>query len=163
MRGADEDVLRMQPYPHTYAVSAAASVGGVVTVRSPELPDLETAPPREFDGPGDKWSPETLLCAAVADCFILTFRALARASHLEWVDLQCNVTAILERAEGRSRFTRFDVSASLWIAPGIDEHKAHTLLERAEHLCLVSNSLNGVRALHAEVLVTGSPPGHSRL
>ena len=51
---------------------------------SPQLPDLETAPPPEFDGPGGLWSPENLLCAAVADCFILTFRAIASFSRLSW-------------------------------------------------------------------------------
>jgi organic hydroperoxide reductase OsmC/OhrA len=53
---------------------------GDVTVCSARLPDLAIAPPAEFEGPGDRWSPETLLCASVANCFILTFRAYARAS-----------------------------------------------------------------------------------
>jgi organic hydroperoxide reductase OsmC/OhrA len=44
-------------------------------------PAIETAPPPEFDGPGDMWSPETLLVAAIASCFILTFRGVSRAAH----------------------------------------------------------------------------------
>ena len=143
----------MHPYPHTYTVSAAGSAEGAVTVGAARLPDLATAPPAEFDGPGDQWSPETLLCAAVADCFILTFRGLARAARVEWVDIQCSVAGLLERTEGRAKFTRFDTFAQLTIAAGGDEHKAHHLLERAEHLCLISNSLSGARSLRAEVRV----------
>lgn len=141
----------MHPYPHTYTVSAAGNAEGSVTVGAARLPDLSTAPPVEFDGPGDQWSPETLLCAAVADCFILTFRSLARASRVDWSDIQCSVAGLLERVEGRAKFTRFDIFAQLALTPGMDEHKAHHLLERAEHLCLISNSLNGARTLRAEV------------
>ena len=39
---------------------------------------IESAPPKEFDGPGDQWSPEQLLTAAVADCFVLNFRTMTR-------------------------------------------------------------------------------------
>ena len=54
----------MQPLPHRYAVTAFASDTGTVTVTAAELPDIQTAPPTEFDGPGDLWSPEALLLAA---------------------------------------------------------------------------------------------------
>ena len=40
----------------------------------------------------------TLLIAAVADCFILTFRAVARASRFEWISLGCTVDGVLDRA-----------------------------------------------------------------
>jgi organic hydroperoxide reductase OsmC/OhrA len=36
------------------------------------LPDLRSAPPLGFDGPGDAWSPEHLLLAAVETCFLFT-------------------------------------------------------------------------------------------
>jgi organic hydroperoxide reductase OsmC/OhrA len=36
---------------------------------------------------------------------------------------------------------------------GADISKARTLLERAEHGCLIANSLRGERTLHAEVEV----------
>jgi organic hydroperoxide reductase OsmC/OhrA len=78
----------MHPYPHRYRVTASAESAGRVTVGSPGLSSLETAPPPEFGGPDGLWSPETLLCAAVADCFILTFRAVARAARFEWQELR---------------------------------------------------------------------------
>jgi organic hydroperoxide reductase OsmC/OhrA len=57
----------MQAFPHHYEVSAGATVTGAVTLESERLPALKSAPPTEFGGPGDQWSPETLLVGAVAD------------------------------------------------------------------------------------------------
>lgn len=141
----------MHPYPHVYRVSATAVPSGNVMVASTNLPPLQTAPPVEFDGPGDAWSPETLLCGAIADCFILTFRAIARAAKFEWSQLECQVDGTLERVEGVARFTKYAVNATLTLADNLDEDRARTLLERAEHSCLVSNSLRGERTLHVSV------------
>lgn len=145
----------MHPYPHEYLASAAGNPAGIVTVRSPQLPDLATAPPPEFDGPGGHWSPETLLCAAVADCFILTFRAVSRAAKFEWLSLECQVQGTLERVDGKSLFTKFATVATLEVAPGADITKARGLLERAEHGCLIANSLLGTRTLETRFRETG--------
>lgn len=100
---------------------------------------------------GGVWSPESLLCAAVADCFILTFRGLSRAARLDWLKLECRTEGTLERVEDVSQFTRYATFATLTVPAGSDVTKARTMLERAEHSCLISNSLRGVRTLEAEV------------
>jgi len=142
----------MHAYPHLYRVNASAVQAGTVKVTSAGLPELETAPPVEFDGPGDAWSPETLLCAALVDCFILTFRAVARASKFEWSKLDCWVEGTLDRSQGAAQFTRFAVHATLTVAGKADEAKARALLERAERTCLISNSLKSERTLEMTVL-----------
>lgn len=142
----------MQPYPHLYRAMATGHPGGPVLATATRLPDIETAPPAEFDGPGDKWSPETLLCAAVADCYILTFRAVARTAKFDWLQLRCSVEGTLERVDGQSRFTRFVNHVVLSIRPGSDAARARALLERAENGCLVANSLSAPRALTSEVV-----------
>ncbi len=142
----------MHPYPHRYMVSTAAGPTGIVPVRASGLPDLATAPPKEFDGPGDQWSPESLLCAAVADCFLLTFRAIARASKFEWIELDCQVEGVLDRVAGGAQFTSFNTQATLRISADADEAKARALLANAEHSCLVANSLRGTCQLTAIVI-----------
>jgi organic hydroperoxide reductase OsmC/OhrA len=137
----------MLPYPHTFRVTAKGTASGRVPVESPGLPPLSTAPPKEFDGPGDLWSPETLLVAAIADCYILTFRGVARAAKFDWDDLKCEVEGVLERVEGVTRFTGYTNHATLTAKPGVDHGKAKELLERAERVCLVNNSLLGDRRL----------------
>ena len=139
----------MRPYPHTYVVEASARPAGDLAVSSGQLPHLTAAAPAEFDGPGDRWSPETLLCASVANCFVLTFRAYARASKLEWTGLKCRTQAVLENAGGVPQFTRFVTHATLEISAGTDAANARKLLQKAEDRCLVANSLKGERHLDA--------------
>ena len=141
----------MHPYPHTYVVTASGAATGNVAVTSPQLPTLDSAPPPEFDGPGGVWSPETLLCAAVANCLVLTFRAVARASKFEWLDLRCRTEAVLERVDGTARFTRYTSHATIRLPAGGDAAKAKLLLEKSEHACQVANSLNGERLLQVEI------------
>jgi organic hydroperoxide reductase OsmC/OhrA len=142
----------MHPYPHRYSVSARGAAGGSVTVWGEGLPALDTSPPPQFGGPDGVWSPETLLAAAVADCLILSFRGVARAAKFDWTDLAVNVEAVLDRVEGRSRFVHFATHASITLREGGDPVVAKALLERADHGCLVANSLSGTRSLKVSVL-----------
>jgi peroxiredoxin-like protein len=143
----------MHPYPHLYAVHARADSTGDVDLHAERLPTLKTAPPVEFDGPGDRWSPETLLCAAVADCFVLSFRAVARASKLDWHAVEASVEGKLDRVEGKSRFTEIVVRATLRVPAGTDHQRAEKLMEKAEQVCLISNSLLAERRLEPTVVV----------
>jgi organic hydroperoxide reductase OsmC/OhrA len=143
----------MHPFPHTYNAAAAADVSGPVTVTSTQLPHLETAAPPEFDGPGGVWSPETLLCASLADCFVLTFRAVSRLAQLKWLRVNCRVEGVLERVARTSQFTRFQTFAELVVPSGTDVEAARKLLEQAEHGCLIANSLRSARSLEARVVV----------
>lgn len=146
----------MQELPHHYAVSAAAEAESMVRLDSPGLESLESAGPAEFGGPGDRWSPETLLVAAVADCFILSFRAIARASKMDWISLRCDVVGDLDKVDKITQFTNFRVRARLEVPDGIREGKPQRLLEKAEHSCLVTNSLKAPSELETEVIVRGA-------
>jgi organic hydroperoxide reductase OsmC/OhrA len=142
----------MHPYPHHYTVHAVAEPTGDVPLNAAGLPPIASAPPAEFDGPGDRWSPETLLCAAVADCFLLSFRAVARASKLDWTSLEARVEGKLDRVDGRSFFTEFVTHATLRVPAGTDQDRATKLMEKAEHVCLISNSLVAQRRLDLTVI-----------
>ena len=146
----------MQDLPHHYVVTASGKVAGNVVLSSDGVADLDSAPPAEFGGPGDQWSPESLLVAAVADCFILSFRAIARASRLEWDSLSCEVEGTLERVERVTQFTGFAVSVTLQVPAGTDEEKARRLLEKAEHVCLITNSLKAESHLETAVHVAAA-------
>jgi organic hydroperoxide reductase OsmC/OhrA len=141
----------MHPFPHRYVVNAAVRPDGDVPLSAEGVRIIESAPPKEFDGPGNQWSPEGLLTAAVADCFVLTFRALAAASKYAWLSLESRTEGTLDRVEGKMRFTRFDTHAKLHVAAGADIERGKKLLERAEITCLVANSLSSERHLTSEV------------
>jgi peroxiredoxin-like protein len=141
----------MQSFPHLYRATAAAEAQAAVTLTSGGLPLIESDAPTEFDGPGDKWSPESLLVAAVADCFILSFKAIARASNFSWISLSCEAVGTLDNVDRQMRFTTFEVRAALTVPPGANEDKAMRLLEKAEQACLVTNSLTAAVHLSTSV------------
>lgn len=143
----------MQDLPHLYRVSTSGKPQGDLHVLADDVEAILAAPPPEFGGPGDRWSPETLLVAAVSSCFILSFRAIARASRLPWSSLEVHTEGKLERVDGGMRFTEFEVTAILDIPPDTNEQRAHRLLEKAEETCLVTNSMTAKTRLNAEVRV----------
>lgn len=142
----------MQDLPHHYKVRASGEPDADVNVSADGLDTISSAPPAEFGGPGNRWSPEMLLAAAVADCLILTFRAVARASRLSWTNLKCEVDAVLDREDRTTRFTEFRIQATLEVPPDIDEDKARRVVEKAEKNCLITNSLSGRTHLDVEVI-----------
>lgn len=146
----------MQDYPHHYRAVATSGPVGDVLLESDGLDPLPSASPKEFGGPGDRWSPETLLVAAVADCFVLSFRAVAAASKLAWVSLKCEAEGTLSRIEGTTSFTEFVVRATLDVDEDTDEARAHRILEKAEKICLITNSLSGFTHLNAVVVTVPS-------
>ena len=144
----------MQPLPHVYSVTAASAGTSIVDLSAEGLPTLRSAAPAEFGGPGDQWSPESLLTAAIASCFVLGFRAVARASHLQWISLDCDVDATLDRKERVTQFTKVIVHARLIVPAAMDSALCERALEKAEHGCLVANSLRCERELRTEIVKT---------
>jgi len=142
----------MQDLPHHYAVAATGEPQGDVILATEGVDDLLSAPPVEFGGPGGRWSPESLLVAAVADCFVLSFRAIARASKLPWTSLHCAVSGTLDRSDGKTRFTAFALHARLVTPPDVEADKAVRLLEKAETSCLITNSMSAATHLTTEVV-----------
>ena len=142
----------MHPFPHLYEISMRVRPGETARLATGELPQIESAPPVEFGGPGDRWSPEGLFTAAIADCIILNFQGIAAMSKFSWTSLEGRTKAVLDRTEGKMRFTRFDTHAKLLVPGGGDIERAKKLLEKAEQTCLVANSLNAERHLSLEVI-----------
>ena len=143
----------MQEFPHHYHVATrVVDADGEVVITSSGPPDLATAPPVEFGGTGERWSPETLLTAAVCDCFTLGFKAIAAASRLTWSSLDVKVTGTLDRIDRKMQFTHFVIVAELTVPAG-QESRAPRILEKAEEACLITNSLSGKVGLESKVVV----------
>lgn len=146
----------MQALPHHYRVTGTGRITGDVELAAERLTMLRSASPAEFGGPGDRWSPETFLVGAVADCFILTFRAVANASRLSWISVECDVTGTLDRVDRVAMFTHFDMTVRLVVPAAVDADQARHALEKAERNCLVSSSLKASVAMDATVEI-GEP------
>lgn len=131
----------MQALPHHYQVTASSSLNQSVTLSADGLTDLETDAPAEFGGPGDLWSPETMLAGAIANCLILSFRAIARASKMDWKSIDCEVEAVLERIDRVTKFTKITLKARLTIPHDVDQAKADKILDKSKSVCLITNSM----------------------
>ena len=128
--------------PHHYSIKVNGTPTGDLIASADHLPHLEISPPLEFGGPGDKWSPEDLLMAAVANCLVLSFRIIAEKSKLEWISIECISEGELNLVGGKMLFTKINSRVMLVILSEDDRAKAEKLLYRAEETCLISNSLS---------------------
>lgn len=141
----------MASFPHEYKVTTSGGPEGALPVKSEGLPTLETNAPPAFGGPEGYWSPETMLTGAVANCLILTFRALAASAKLEWTNLDVDCAGEVDKSAGGLKFTKFTIKAVLTVSGDTDEDKARKTLESAKKYCLVTASLDAETELDAEV------------
>jgi len=143
----------MHSLPHYYKVKASGAQQGHLKVTSDNLPDMRANAPIGFDGPGDVWSPEDMLMSSVATCTILSFRAISRASKLNWVSIECESQGELAQVERKLSFTRIKTKVKLVIPKNESSDKAIKLLNKAEANCLINNSLTAESHLECEITV----------
>lgn len=143
----------MKKYPHIYTVQASTEMESVVKIENKNHADLRPVPPIIFSGPGDRWSPGTLLIATVVDCFMLNFETIAKSSGFPWSSLCCDAKGVLDRICGNVPFTEFHLNAILEVKAGLED-QAYRLLHRAEHNYLVTNSLKAEIFLESNLSIT---------
>ena len=131
----------MKPLPHQYDVQLRGGPTGYALLSTAGVPELRTAPPAEYDGPGDAWSPEHLLLASVQACFLFTLRAIARLSKLEFLALELDAEGTVNRQDGSTRFTEIVLRPRMTVRSGTDRQRALDILRKSEKACLVSASL----------------------
>jgi peroxiredoxin-like protein len=141
----------MKPLPHHYDVMLTGGPCGYAELSTASVPSLRMAPPTEYDGPGDAWSPEHLLLASVQACFLFTLRALARLSRIEFVTLDLRATGTVDRKDGVTRFAEIVLRPKVTVAAGTDHERVLQVLEKSEKNCLVSASLSTPIRLEPEV------------
>jgi len=144
----------MHDLPHFYSVMVDATAQNTLRCNAENLPELVVAAPAQFDGPGDQWSPEQLLMAAAANCFVLSFRTVAEIAKLEWESIQCHTEGELDKVARTMLFTKINTKVKLQLKDVASKDKAETLLKKAEKICLVSNSLSAEK--HLEIEIVGS-------
>lgn len=126
---------------HTYLVTATWEGGRRGEVAAEDIrPPIHFSTPPEFKGDAGYWTPEHLLLASVASCYVATFYALAE-SKLGFLGLEILVEGTLGKPEGRLQFTNIVLKPTVNIARHEDGELANRLLEKAEEGCLIARSL----------------------
>ena len=146
----------MKPLPHHYEADLTGGPSGCALTAAPNVPALCVAEPLEYDGPGDRWTPEHLLLASVEACLLLTFRARARYARLSYESVHVHATGTVDRFEGVTRFTEIVLHARVGVSPGTDIERIKQVLEKSEQTCLVTASLSTPIRLIPEIVMANT-------
>jgi len=110
-------------------------------------PEVQVATPPEFKGHEGIWSPEDLFVASANVCLMTTFLAVAERAGLAFSAYESTVEGRLELAEGKFQFTAITIRPTITLKSADDATKAKELIEKAEHNCLISNSMKATVTL----------------
>ncbi|HVP55545.1 MAG TPA: OsmC family protein [Candidatus Eisenbacteria bacterium] len=139
---------------HRYYTTADWTEGRKGDVSAEGVPQtIRFSAPPEFMGEAGTWTPEHIFAAALASCFVTTFKAIAEFSKFDFFSLHVEVEAILEKEPGGYSFTRALVKPSLEIGAGADQERALRLMEKAERACLISRSVKSQIELQPALVV----------
>ena len=131
----------MTPLPHKYHVELSGTPAGCVA-SSEGAPDIAMAPPPQYGGPGDAWSPEQMVLAAAAACFVFTFRAVARAMKTPFVSVDISASGTVAKPAGVVRFVEVVLYPRITVPAGTDRDRLLTTVDQSEDCCLVAASLS---------------------
>jgi organic hydroperoxide reductase OsmC/OhrA len=96
-----------------------------------------------------RWNPETLLGAAVSDCYMLTFLSLAKKVRADLRILDTTATShVVTDGMKRSRVEKIELVTRAVVGPDTDVEKVRSMYEKAHKYCIIANSLS------AEVVAT---------
>mgnify|MGYP003347098404 CR=1 FL=1 len=148
----------MQDYSYESASRWTEKRRGLVECDQTTAP-LEFSAPTEFQGDAGYWTPEHLMLAAVSSCFITTFRAIAELSKFDMVALEVSAGGTLTKTKDGYEFSEIIIRPMLTVAQEAQRERGLRLLEKAEHLCLISRSLKPAVKLRPLVEVEKSMAG----
>jgi len=125
--------------------------GGAALLRGAGKLELGVAPPAEFRGEANVWSPEQLFIASVDTCLLLTFTGLAEKEGLQISSYCSEAEGALEWVDESFRFTNLVLRPTILIRNEADVAIARDLLDRAHATCLVANSVRTAVTVEADI------------
>jgi organic hydroperoxide reductase OsmC/OhrA len=142
------------PGTHAYAVevewtgntgsgtSSYRSYRRTCTVRASGHPDLAGSSDPHFRGDADRWNPEELLVAALAQCHLLAFLHAAAVAGVVVVDYTDAATGTMVVEGNGGRMTSVVLHPVVTVSsPGMVD-QVPALHETAHHDCFIANSVN---------------------
>lgn len=128
---------------HGSGTSGVRDFSRRAVVQAPGSPDIEVAPDRVFHGEANRWNPEQMLLASLAQCHMYSVFHVA-------VQRRVIITAYRDSPVGRLEVARSGAGAftDITLAPEVTvaEHWMRDLLpevhREAHELCFIANSLS---------------------
>ena len=106
-------------------------------------PSIAASSDPVFRGDRSRYNPEELLVAALSACHMLSYLHLCADAGIvvtEYVDDAAGT--MVETADGGGRFTNTTLRPRVTIRAGADVGLAHSLHDKAHHLCFIASSVN---------------------
>ena len=112
------------------------------TITHPDKPSIEGSSAASFHGEVERWNPEELLLASLAQCHMLTFFYLAHLDGLVVTDYTDAPEATLEtHPDGSGNITEVTLKPVVSVRGGF-AGDVDALHERAHELCFIARSVN---------------------
>jgi peroxiredoxin-like protein len=147
--------MSTQSGEHSYRVAAWWTSGRSGLAKSDSAPNaIHFTAPKEFGGLEGRWTPEELLLAALAGCFIITLRSISASEEFDFTDLEVETSGMVRKADPGYGFSEIVIRPKLKIASSKEKEHALDLLNKAERLCLVSRTIDVPLRFEPQIEVT---------
>jgi len=106
------------------------------------FPKIEvTTPPEFIGGEENVWTPEHLFVASANICLMTTFLSIAENSKLDFISYNSQGKGMLEKADNGFMITKIELFPNIVVSQEKDIVRAERIIQKAEHHCLISNSI----------------------
>ncbi len=143
----------MLKFPLLFNAQASAK-SGISThwnASAEKLPNIISAIPPEFGGPGQGYSPEEFFALSVLNCLIATFKVYCEKSNLQFSEIQGKAVLSLNKHPSDSVFWLSDIEITLEVTGASNVEKVKTILDKSIRDCAVSNSIKSAKTFHLKV------------
>ncbi len=121
----------------------------------PGLPVLKGSADPTFHGDRERYNPEQLLLAALAQCHMLSFLHVAVRHGVVVTDYQDNATGLMRlNRDGSGQFESVTLNPRVTLADPAQVELAGQLHREANQVCFIARSVN-FPVLHSPVTVAG--------
>ncbi|MCQ1950489.1 OsmC family protein [Arthrobacter sp. zg-Y859] len=137
-------------------------------IRAPGLPDLPGTADPTFHGDRDRWNPEQLLLAALAQCHMLSYLHVAVRNGIRVLAYEDSPEGLLRlNRDGSGEFTSAALRPRVTIdggaGPAAVELASGPMHAEANRLCFIARSVNFPVEHRPQTLTgAGMPFGHGR-
>jgi organic hydroperoxide reductase OsmC/OhrA len=116
-------------------------------------PPIPGSSATRYGGDDSRYNPEDLMLASLAECHLLTYLALASREKIRIVSLNVEITGVLARVDGKTRFREATLFAQTLVERAEDKERATLLHDEAHAGCFMSNSVNFAITVRPDVSV----------
>ncbi|MCS5713386.1 OsmC family protein [Herbiconiux sp. CPCC 205716] len=104
--------------------------------------ELEASADRTFHGDADRWNPEELLLAALAECHMLSFLHVAVKHGVVVTGYTDAARGTMEQQGDGGRFTSVTLHPVVTVTAPVDDELFRTMHREAYEVCFIASSVN---------------------